>query len=114
MRPCSLLPVLKALPSLPTWNHGFLLVALLAWHLSVSDKWPLLWEEEALGQTYQANLSQQPPKKAGKGTQGAGAELSHLHTSLKGSFPVSFRPSMTILATQKKRISWPVSSRVPG
>lgn len=35
-----ILPVLMALPSLPTWNHGFL-VALLAWRLSVSDKCPL-------------------------------------------------------------------------
>ena len=65
-----LLPVLKALPSLPTWNHRFL-VALLDGH-SVSDKCPLLWEEEALRQTHQANLSQQPPKKAGKETRGRG------------------------------------------
>lgn len=46
------------------------------------------------------------------GTVGGG--LSRLHTSLKGSLPVSFRPSITILATQKKRMSWPVSSSVPG
>lgn len=37
------------------------------------------------------------------GTVGGG--LSRLHTSLKGSLPVSFRPSITILATQKKRMS---------
>lgn len=36
-----ILPVLMALPSLPTQKHG-LLVALLAQSLSVSDKWPLL------------------------------------------------------------------------
>lgn len=48
-----------------------------------------------------------PHKKAGR-------VISHCHTSLKGSLPVSFRPSMTIRATQKKRMSWPVSSSVPG
>ena len=35
-------------------------------------------------------------------------------TYLKGNFPNNFWPKNTILATQKKRISWPVSSRVPG
>lgn len=55
------------------------------------------------------------------GIEGGGGEgrdhgtgLGSLRTSLKGSLPVSFRPSMTILATQKKRMSWPVSSSVPG
>lgn len=35
-------------------------------------------------------------------------------TSLKGSWPDSSRPSMTMRATQKKRISTPVSSAVLG
>lgn len=50
----------------------------------------------------------------GTGWEGLWGGFGSLHTSLKGSLPVSFRPSMTILATQKKRMSWPVSSSVPG
>lgn len=35
-------------------------------------------------------------------------------TSLKGSLPVSLRPIITMRATQKNRMSWPVSNKVPG
>lgn len=35
-------------------------------------------------------------------------------TSLNGSLPVSLRPIITMRATQKNKMSWPVSSRVPG
>ena len=36
------------------------------------------------------------------------------YTVRKGSLPVSVRPSMTMRATQKKRMSWPVSRMVLG
>lgn len=100
------LPVLMALPSLPTWNHGFL-VALLARRLSVSDKCPL-GRGSPGPDLPKLILANSHPRRRHWGGH------SHLHTSLKGSFPVSLRPSMTIRATQKKRMSWPVSSRVPG
>ena len=35
-------------------------------------------------------------------------------TSLKGNSPISSSPIITIRATQKKKMSWPVSSSVPG
>lgn len=35
-------------------------------------------------------------------------------TCLKGTVSVSCRPIITMRATQKNRMSWPVSSRLPG
>lgn len=64
----TILPILMALPSLPTWFLG----ALLARSLSVSDKWPLLRKRKPWARPTKANVSQQPPRKAGKETQGQG------------------------------------------
>ena len=42
------------------------------------------------------------------------AQVSSSRTCLKGTFPVSSIPIMTMRATQKKRMSWPVSRREVG
>ena len=44
----------------------------------------------------------------------ASRTMAWRYTCLKGTLPVSFMPIMTMRATQKNMMSWPVSSSAVG